>query len=75
MRELFAHCFLSHELGLIKPDREIYDHVVAELSCRPEEILFLDDNQLNIEGALDAHRVGGVDDSRRLIHRYFGDAA
>ena len=71
VRELFDQCFLSHELGLVKPDREIFDYVVAELGCRSSDILFLDDNLLNVQGAevvgLDAHRVGGVEDSRALL--------
>jgi HAD superfamily hydrolase (TIGR01509 family) len=74
VRGLFDRPFLSHELGLVKPDREVFDHVVNTLHCRPEEVLFLDDNLLNIQGALaaglDAHRVHGVEDSRRLLdHR------
>lgn len=71
VRELFERRFLSHELGLIKPDREIFDLVVMQLDCRPCEVLFLDDNLLNVQGAraagLDAHRVGGVEDSRALL--------
>lgn len=73
VRELFERPFLSHELGLVKPDREIFDHVVAALDCRPHEVVFLDDNLLNVEGALlaglDAHRVSGVADSRDLLER------
>ena len=73
VRELFDQCFLSHEIGLVKPDREIFDHVVAELGCRSSEILFLDDNLINVQGAevvgLDAHRVCGVEDCRALLER------
>ena len=73
VRELFDQSFLSHEIGLVKPDREIFDYVVAELGCRSCEILFLDDNLLNVQGAevvgLDAHRVGGVEDSYALLER------
>jgi putative hydrolase of the HAD superfamily len=73
VRALFEQRFLSHEIGLVKPDREIFDHVVAALGCRSSEILFLDDNLLNVQGAevagLDAHRVRGVEDSRALLER------
>ncbi len=51
---LFDHRFLSHELGLVKPDREIFEHVLAELGCPASNVLFLDDNQLNVDGALAA---------------------
>jgi putative hydrolase of the HAD superfamily len=71
IRDLFDEHFFSNRIGLVKPDREAYEHVVGALSRRPEEILFLDDNQINIEGAhavgLDAHRVKGVEAARLLL--------
>jgi len=71
LKSLFRHWFLSHELGLIKPDADIFAHVVEKLACAPGEILFLDDNRLNVEGArsvgLDAHRVEGVTEARALL--------
>ncbi len=71
VQELFEVAFLSHEIGLVKPDAEIFEHVVAELSCEPHEILFFDDNTLNVEAArtvgLDAHRVRGVAPARRIL--------
>jgi putative hydrolase of the HAD superfamily len=60
----FSASFLSHEIGLIKPDRAVFTHVVDALGCAPERILFLDDNRLNVEQAqsvgMIAHRVAGV---------------
>lgn len=71
LRELFDEHYFSHRIGLVKPDREAYEHVVAGLGCAAEEILFLDDNRINVEGALavglDAHRVQGVPAARRLL--------
>lgn len=49
--ELFERHFFSHEMGLVKPDREAFAHVVEALGCRAERILFLDDNQINVDGA------------------------
>ena len=46
----FDRCFASHEIGLLKPDRRIYEHVVAQLECRPEAIVFFDDTMKNVEG-------------------------
>jgi len=51
IRELCQHAFLSYLLGAVKPDREIYDLVSAELDIDPARILFLDDNQINVDGA------------------------
>jgi putative hydrolase of the HAD superfamily len=74
LQALFETRFLSHELGLVKPDREIFEHVVAGLGCAPDEVLFLDDNQLNVDGArsvgLNAHRVTGVDGSRGVLAKH-----
>jgi len=41
----------SYVLGVAKPDEPIYRHVLAELSLRPGEVLFLDDKAPNIEKA------------------------
>jgi len=43
--------FLSHKMGLVKPDREIFDKVVSLLNTSPAEIVFFDDNQKNIDAA------------------------
>ncbi len=51
IRDLCQHAFLSYLLGAVKPDREIYDLVAAELAIEPTRILFLDDNQINVDGA------------------------
>jgi putative hydrolase of the HAD superfamily len=67
---LDAH-FSSHELGALKPDREVFDLVVDRLGCSPERVLFLDDNRLNVEGALaarlDARHVRGPDEARAAL--------
>jgi putative hydrolase of the HAD superfamily len=52
---MFDVRFLSHELGLIKPDREVFDHVLAALGLAAERIVFLDDNEANVQ---QAHAVG-----------------
>jgi glucose-1-phosphatase len=49
--EAFAYRFLSFQLGLVKPDREIFDVVAAALPVPRERVLFLDDNAVNIEAA------------------------
>src|SRR3954452_1625982 len=68
---LFDRAFLSFEVGMVKPDREIFDHVVAELDVGPERALFLDDNRLNVDAAraagLQAERVVGVSEARDAL--------
>ena len=41
----------SYELRIAKPDAAIYRHVLKELGVRPEEALFVDDKQVNIDAA------------------------
>ena len=47
----FDRYFLSYESGLLKPDRESFLQVSAGYACRPEEILFFDDNPINVAAA------------------------
>ncbi|MCC5936901.1 MAG: HAD family phosphatase [Lunatimonas sp.] len=49
--KLFGRLFLSHEMGLRKPDPAIYKAVVQAVGGKPEEFLFFDDLESNLEGA------------------------
>jgi len=68
---LFEHHFASHLMGKLKPDREVFEHVVAALGCEPSAILFLDDQPLNVEAAqaigLQAVCVRGVQEAERVL--------
>jgi len=65
--EAFDFRFLSFELGIVKPDRELFDRVAEMLPSPPERVLFLDDNLINVEGARAAgfvsHVARGVDEA------------
>jgi putative hydrolase of the HAD superfamily len=43
--------FYSGRMGLLKPDRKIFDEVARELGADPSEIVFIDDRPENVEGA------------------------
>jgi len=45
---------ISSEEHLIKPEVAIYHRLCEKFSLRPEECLFTDDKQVNIDGALAA---------------------
>lgn len=47
----FKHVFLSYVLHLEKPEPEIYQAVLDIAGIKAEESLFIDDNQLNLDGA------------------------
>ncbi|MFC4873572.1 HAD family hydrolase [Negadavirga shengliensis] len=51
---LFDRLFLSHEMGLRKPDMAIYQQVVKEIGAEPSQCLFFDDLEENLKGAKDA---------------------
>ena len=47
----FTKVFASFQLHLQKPERAIYETVVKEAHIIPEETLFIDDRQENLDGA------------------------
>jgi len=67
----FPHHFASHLLGKIKPDVEAFQHVTNALRCEPNEVLFLDDNEINVVAAesigMQAVRVRGIAEAKRAL--------
>ncbi len=51
LSDLFESIFLSYEMGLVKPGKEIYEAVLQQAALNPATTLFLDDNATNLEGA------------------------
>ena len=51
LNELFDQLFLSYEIGMWKPDADIYHHVLKTINLKPQEVVFLDDNAHNIQSA------------------------
>ncbi|HBS85582.1 MAG: hypothetical protein A2W91_14535 [Bacteroidetes bacterium GWF2_38_335] len=49
--DLFEHTWFSFEMGMAKPDTEIYKRVLREKNLNPKETLFIDDTFENIKGA------------------------
>lgn len=49
--ELFETCFYSHEIGLRKPNADCYQFVLARIGLEAEEIVFMEDTKINLEGA------------------------
>jgi HAD superfamily hydrolase (TIGR01509 family) len=72
MPALFERAFSSHELGMRKPAREVYEHVLRELDVRPEKATFFDDQEPNVEAArslgMRAFRVEGVDELNACLY-------
>ncbi len=47
----FDHVTFSCEIGVLKPEPEIYEHALRGLGVAPAEAVFLDDRPENVEGA------------------------
>ena len=67
----FDFRFLSFQLGIVKPDRELFERVATLLPVPASRVLFLDDNAVNVEGAIAAgfvaRHVRGVDEARLAL--------
>ena len=67
----FDNHFVSHLTGRIKPDSDAFEHVVDSLGCMPAQVLFLDDNSLNVEAAqrfgMHAIRVRGATETHGVL--------
>lgn len=51
LERYFQSMYSSHLLGKLKPDADIFEWVKKDLPYAPGEILFIDDNALNVEAA------------------------
>lgn len=49
--DYFHKCYYSHEVGMRKPEIEIYRHVLQDAGLEPARTVFLDDNLENIQAA------------------------
>lgn len=71
--QLLPYTFPSHQTGYLKPDEEAFKHAAAEMMLPPEKVLFLDDNQVNVEGArkmgMEAFRVHGAQGAQDTLQQ------
>lgn len=74
LTDRFHHTFLSFRINALKPDSASYLAVIRTLKCKPQTILFLDDNYCNVTSArligLKAEQVHGTKDLRRVLSKY-----
>jgi putative hydrolase of the HAD superfamily len=67
----FEYCYLSHEIGLRKPDPRAFQYAIDDLGVSPERILFLDDRPEHVAAAtalgLDAHQAFEVAGVREVL--------
>jgi putative hydrolase of the HAD superfamily len=71
---VFDYHFPSHETGRLKPDRAAFEYVIAQTGCLPERLLFVDDNQVNVDSAaatgMVARRTVGITGVREVLREF-----
>jgi len=51
LENTFDHVYLSHEIKLRKPYKEVYEFVLNDMNLKADEVIFIDDNKENLKGA------------------------
>jgi len=51
LAHLFEKQYLSYQMGMRKPKKEIYETVVSENELNPQQTLFIDDSSQHVAGA------------------------
>lgn len=68
---LFERVFVSAELGLLKPEPEIYRHIARELDIELGRMVFIDNKAVNVDGAtaigVTGHVFTGVEGLRTFL--------
>ena len=54
MEKIFSKCFLSYQMKALKPSATFYKRVMEEIGRPSDELLFIDDSQKNVDGAIAA---------------------
>jgi putative hydrolase of the HAD superfamily len=49
--EVFRKVYISSELGMRKPERRCFEHVLGEWAVQPDHAVFFDDREDNLAGA------------------------
>ena len=52
--KVFRKCFLSYEMKALKPSEAFYKTVVSEIGLPAGQMVFIDDSQKNVDGAIAA---------------------
>ena len=53
-QEYFDGVVVSAYVNYVKPEHEIYEHLLAKFNLKADECIFIDDSTLNVEGAIHA---------------------
>ena len=71
--ECFDGIVLSGTIGMVKPDKEIFDFLLEKYNLKSEECLFIDDSEKNIAGAKASGIEGYLfDGDAKRLKKYLG---
>lgn len=59
IEDTFHHIVISSEVGMVKPEPEMFRHILKKMSVEPNQAVFIDDNPKNVAGA-EALGIGGI---------------
>ena len=54
LEKVFRKCYMSFEMKALKPSEAFYKAVLADVGRPADEVLFIDDSQKNVDGAIAA---------------------
>lgn len=67
----FSEIFASHQMALAKPDPRAFHHVIEVMAVAPEQVVFFDDNPINVTTArelgIHAHRACSLQEVRARL--------
>lgn len=52
LEDIFKKCYFSYEMKALKPSEKFYKAVINDIGIDPEYMLFIDDSQKNVDGAV-----------------------
>ena len=54
LEDVFRKCYFSFEMKTLKPSEAFYKAVMEDIGIDPADMLFIDDSQKNVDGAIQA---------------------
>lgn len=69
-KNLFDDIIVSSKIKMIKPNPDIYLYTLEKINSKPEESLFIDDSQTNVDGARDVGINGYLYTDSNLFAEY-----
>jgi HAD superfamily hydrolase (TIGR01509 family) len=75
LKNVFDNIYSSSEVGYLKSEPEFYQYIINDLGLDPEEILFIDDRQRNIDlaqslGLVNSYLVNNFTEAKKILKKF-----